>query len=203
MDYAHHIKIGRAGLNVKSMPTPVDASQFYVCVECSAKMMFRTTPCVRRCGDAYVCSEACGTMRLNKLMEVDPLLTSPTSWSLIDCDASFNSDIISNNDSNVKSHTVQNTFSLEQIKSACSQEAHYVNESVKNLDGRQRDDICDSDFIFMDISSATGYSEREFVLSNAKQITMDRIEKIGCSRCIVYGASLFCMACFMIISFAK
>lgn len=55
-------------------------SQHYVCVNCLSKYYISTSRPLYRCGDAYVCSSLCAQKRLEKIMEIDPLLSSPLLW---------------------------------------------------------------------------------------------------------------------------
>lgn len=207
MDYEHHIKIGPIGLRIKTMPTQVDASQFYECVVCSKRMIFRTSPCIRRCGDAYVCSEVCGKARLNRLMEVDPKLTTPASWSSIKCDTLFNSDVVSNGcvNNGLSSFARRDSFSIENIKAAHARELRYVDETMRILPDVSDpvEDDFEPDFVFMDISSESFTNGIPTVPIPEKRRPLEKPEKLGCSRCIMYGASLFCMVCLMIVSYMK
>jgi len=83
------------------------------CANCSQIVDLKTCKQIYICGDTYVCSKKCSEKRFCELKNIDPELSRPHTWPLINSEKSnsiFNSELISKTTKNPLSNVNKEIF---------------------------------------------------------------------------------------------
>ena len=107
------------------------------CANCSQIFNLKTCNKIYICGDTYVCSKKCSEKRFCELTNIDPGLTRPHTWPLINSKKSnslFNSELISKTTKNPVSNVNKHIFKSQHELYGTTFEKEELTPLIENID---------------------------------------------------------------------
>lgn len=150
------------------------------CANCSQIVDLKTCKQIYICGDTYICSKKCSEKRFCELKNIDPELSRPHTWPLINSEKSnsiFNSELISKTTKNPLSNVNKEIFKSQPELYDVNFEKEESVPLIENID--------------IEIQKKSRHE-----LTKKIQKRDDEF----CHRCFIVSASSLCAVCIIIIS---